>query len=203
MARDAEGYNTALVRVATTGTIFKAPVGTDMPEAGKPVSSDWVPFGTFTDDGVEHEFSEETEEVNSMQRGVVRVITTQRTLTLSCPSLESSPAVLGEFYGSIPEIDAANQSVEVRIKPHVARPKSAFLFEWRDGDAVWRMLIPVGQVSEVDSPTFSNSEAVSWAMTLQALGGGEDLAIWQINDAAFMADLPSEDQPPSEFELTA
>ncbi|MGY1440160.1 phage tail tube protein [Streptomyces reniochalinae] len=194
MARDAEGFNTDLVRVAVTGTIYKAETGAEMPAPGAAVGAEFVPLGTFDDDGVEHEFSEDTEEVKSWQRGTVRVIVTARSLTLKMNSLESSPAVLEDFYGAIPEIDAETGSVTIDIKPSVSRPKSAYLFEWKDGDdKVWRMLIPTGQVSEVESPKFSSAEAVAWGMTIQALGGGELLAQWQITDPDFAADMPTDD----------
>jgi hypothetical protein len=190
MARDAEGFNTDLVRVAVTGTIYKAPVGTAAPAPGEAVGKSFVPLGTFTDDGVEHEFSEDTEEVKSWQRGTVRVIVTGRTLTLKLSALESSPAVLGDFYGASPVVDASTKTVTLDVKPSVSRPKSAYLFEWQDGDdRIWRMFIPTGQVSEVESPKFSSAEAVTWGMTIQALGGGSALAQWQITDPGFAAEL--------------
>ncbi|MFG2183074.1 hypothetical protein ACGFLS_30745 [Streptomyces abikoensis] len=190
MARDAEGFNTDLVRVAVTGTIFMADEGTSIPAAGtKPEPKQWKPLGTFNDDGVEHGFKEDTQEVKSWQRGVVRVIVTGRVLTLKLSALESSPTVLEAFYGTAPTIDKLAKSVTFHIKPNVARPKASFLFEWKDGDEkTWRMHIPTGQVSEVESPKFSGGDAVVWGMTLQALGGGEALAEWQITDPAFYAE---------------
>jgi hypothetical protein len=189
MARDAEGFDTDLVRVAVTGTIYKADPNTDIPTPGKEAGKEWTPLGTFTDDGVEHGFSEDTQEVKSWQRGTVRVIVTGRTLTLKLSALESSPSVLEAFYGAAPVIDSANKAVTFDVKPNVARPKNAFLFEFRDGDdKVWRMHIPSGQVSEVESPKFSGGDAVMWGMTIQALGSGEALAQWQITDAEFFAD---------------
>jgi hypothetical protein len=192
MARDAEGFDTDLVRVAVTGTIYKAPTGTAMPAPGAPVPATFVPLGTFTDDGVEHDFSEDTEEVKSWQRGTVRVIVTGRTLSLKLSALESSPAVLEDFYGATPVIDADKKTVTVSIQASVSRPKSTYLFEWKDGDdKVWRMIIPTGQVAEVESPKFAATEAVTWGMTVQALGGGSALAEWQITDPDFVADMPT------------
>ncbi|UJB43602.1 phage tail tube protein [Streptomyces sp. A1-5] len=188
MARDAEGFNTDLVRVAVKGTIYMADNGTEIPVAGSKPGSTWTPLGTFNDDGVEHGFEEDTEEVKSWQRGVVRVIVTGRTLTLKLSALESSPPVLEAFYGTPPAIDTATKTVSFYIKPNVARPKAAFLFEWTDGDKAWRMHIPTAQVSEVESPKFSGADAVIWGMTIQALGGGENLAQWQIADTDFYAE---------------
>ncbi|MGW3072735.1 phage tail tube protein [Kitasatospora sp. NPDC001132] len=189
MARDAEGFDTDLVRVAVTGTIYQAKAGTAIPAAGKPVGPEFTPLGTFSDDGVEHGFEEDTQEVTSWQRGTVRVIVKGRTLTLKLSALESSPAVLEAFYGAKPVIDSVSKSVTVDIKPNVARPKNAFLFEFKDGDdKTWRLHIPSGQVSQVESPKFSGGDAVMWGMTLRALGAGDNLAQWQITDPDFFAD---------------
>ncbi|MEU7177030.1 MULTISPECIES: hypothetical protein [Streptomyces] len=194
MARDARGFNTDLVRVAVTGTIYQAPPGTAIPATGVAIDlKKWAPLGTFNDDGVEHGFEEDTEEVKSWQRGTVRVIVTGRTLTLKLSALESSPAVLEAFYGAVSVVDAESRSVLIAIKPNVARPKSAYLFEWTDGDdRIWRLHIPSGQVSEVESPKFSSGEAVMWGMTLQALGGAENLAEWQITDPEFFQEAVPE-----------
>jgi hypothetical protein len=188
MTRDAQGFDTDLVRVAVTGTIYLADQNTVIPSPGTAAGAMWKALGTFTDDGVEHGFSEDTQEVKSWQRGTVRVIVKGRTLTLKLSALESSPAVLTAFYGSTPVIDTVKKSVTYDIKPSVARPKNAFLFEWADGANTWRLYIPVGQVSEVDSPKFNGGDAVMWGMTLQALGAGDALAQWQITDSEFYTD---------------
>ena len=188
MARDAAGFDTDLVRVAVTGTIYTADPNTAIPAAGATTGATWKALGTFSDDGVEHGFSEDTQEVKSWQRGTVRVIVKGRTLTLKLSALESSPAVLGAFYGSVPVVDTAKKSVTLDIQPSVARPKFAYLFEFKDGASVWRLYIPTGQVSEVDSPKFTGGDAVMWGMTIQALGAGDSLAQWQITDTEFYAD---------------
>ncbi|MCX4687294.1 hypothetical protein OG401_23830 [Kitasatospora purpeofusca] len=175
-------YQPELARVAVTGTVFKAPLGTAMPLPGAAIGASWSSLGTFTDDGVEHEFSEDTADVTSWQNGVIRTIVTGRSLTLKLKALESSPTVLETFYGSALVGATDKLSASLKIKATVSRPREAFLFEWVDGPNTWRLLVAVGQVSELESPAFKNSEAVTWGMTVKALGANGDLAEWQITD---------------------
>lgn len=180
-------YQPDLARVAVTGTVYKAALGTTMPAAGVAVAGTWASLGTFTDDGVEHEFSEDTEDITSWQNGVIRTIVKGRSLTLKLKALESSPVVVETFYGSTLVGATDEMSATLKIKATVSRPREAFLFEWQDGAAVtWRLLIAVGQVSDLESPSFKNSEAVTWGMTVKALGANGDLAEWQITDTAVL-----------------
>ncbi|WP_433224469.1 hypothetical protein [Microtetraspora malaysiensis] len=193
MARDSEGFDTDLVRVAVTGTIYKGAPGTDIPAAGAPTGSAWTPLGTFTEDGVEHGFSEDTQEIPSWQRGIVRVVIKGRKLTLKLSALESSPAVLGDFYGSVPVVDETTKTVTVPIAANAVRPKQAYLFEFVDDDAVWRLYLPTAQVSEVESPKFTSGDAVTWGMTIQAIGSSDNLGEWQIDDPDFYEDAGGAD----------
>ncbi|WP_043471150.1 hypothetical protein [Kitasatospora sp. MBT66] len=178
-------FQPELTRVATGGALYKAPLGTPLPAAG--VTTDltkWTSLGTFTDDGVSHEFSEDTDEITSWQNGVVRTLVKGRKLTLKVSALESSKAVLETFYGSALTAGGDSKSGVLDIKATVSRPRETYLFEWQDAvGQMWRLYIPVGQVSDVESPSFKNTEAVTWGFTLSALGNAGSLAQWQITDA--------------------
>lgn len=131
-----------------------------------------------------HEFKEDTDQITSWQNGVVRTLVKGRKLTLKVSALESSRAVLETFYGSTLAAGTDAKSGVLDIKATVSRPRESYLFEWQDAvSQVWRLYIPVGQVSDVDSPSFKNSEAVTWGFTLSALGSAGSLAQWQIADA--------------------
>lgn len=175
-------YNPETARVAVTGTIYKAPLGTVMPLANASPAVAWKSLGTFTDDGVEHSFSEDTQDITSWQNGIVRTVVKGRDLTLKLKALESTPLILETFYGSTVVAAADNLSANLKVKTTVSRPREAWLFEWVDGPNTWRLMIPVGQVTDLESPSFKNDEAVTWGLTIKALGANGDLAEWQIVD---------------------
>ncbi|MGV9263155.1 phage tail tube protein [Kitasatospora sp. NPDC003701] len=191
------------LRVATTGTLYIAPPMTPMPNLTGAQFADpagWTTLGLFSEDGVEHSFSEDTEDIKSWQAGVVRTLVTGRDLTLKFSALESRPAVLESFYGLAPgSIKSADgKSVRFEIKAAEKRKPFAALFVLHDGESMWALHMDKAQVSEVESPKFTNSEAISWGMTAKALGvdANTPLGTWEIHDADIAA-LASGGTPPS------
>jgi hypothetical protein len=191
-------FDPDLVKVATTGVIFTAPklAGATAPTAKiDPItgaiklegeSKDaWHTLGLFSEDGVEHDFSEETEDIKSWQSGTVRTVITGRDLTLKFGALESSPAVLEAFYGLAPGsvTPGTGGKASFSISSNAKRAPFASFFVIRDGDMLWTMHLPNSQVSEVESPKFSSAEAITWGMTVKALGDENgNLATWDITD---------------------
>lgn len=187
-------FNRDAVRVAQTGRIFYAPAsdaGAILPatwDANTVWPAPWKSLGLFNEDGVTHEMSDDTEEIVSWQKDLVRIVTTARELTLQVVGLESSVAVIEMFYDSTFELDGTTARLAI---PH-ATPRSEykFGFEWQDNGSPWRLLLPVASVSEVESPEFNKSGAVTWGMTLRALASDSDyLAEWSTNDPRIVAEL--------------
>ncbi|MFD3956578.1 MULTISPECIES: phage tail tube protein [Streptomyces] len=202
----AANFDSDLVKVATTGVMYvakkadgviapKAEINTttgaiELVAAGAyakegSAADKWSTLGLFNDDGVEHEFSEDTEDVKSWQSGTVRTIITGRDLTLKFGALESSPRVLEAFYGLEPgsvKIEDGGKA-SFKIAANAKREPFAAFFVIRDGDMLWTMHMPNAQVSEVESPKFSSGQAITWGMTVKALGDANgNLATWDITD---------------------
>ncbi len=181
-----------LIRVANTGQIVAAgstiPVLTPSQSTLTTFASPWVNLGSFNEDGVEHEMSEDTEEIRTWQEGLVRIIVKGRTLTLKTGVLNSSRAVIEQYYGGTFVLTGTspNQVAKLDISNTQARPSGKFVFEWLDGatGSIWRMVFPNGQVGEVESPKFNAQGAVEWGMTITSLGGSAASVIgyWETND---------------------
>jgi hypothetical protein len=188
------------VRVAQGGRLqFADPADNPtVPALWSPTTSwgtPWRSLGLFNEDAVEHTFSDETEEIVSWQRGVVRIVVTGRELTLALSALETSADVLEMFYGAaFVGVGSAGSYTAGRMEiSHNAVRKPVTLgFEWYDGSngATWRLEVPNATVAETENPTFTNSGAVEWGMTLRALGTEADyLAAWTTNDPGVLAAL--------------
>lgn len=187
------------VRVAQTGRLFYQDAATSptLPTAwtsGAAYASPWKSLGIFNEDGVEHAFSDDTEDVTSWQRGIVRTIVTGRELTLALSALETSVPVLEMFYGAAFTAVGGSTPTAGRLEiPHAANRKALSLaFEWEDSStaAIWRLLIPRAQVAEVENPTMNAQGALEWGMTLKALGSDAAyLAAWTTNDPGVLAAL--------------
>ncbi len=191
------------IRIANTGQVVYAATGTTVP-ALTPAQNELTEFGVgfsslglFDPDAVEHEMDEDTEEITTWQAGVVKIIVKGRKLTLKVPAMQSSIAVVEEFYGASFVLVGTepNQVARMPIRNTQARLTRLYIFEWIDAatEAIWRLQFDRGQVGEVESPTFNAQGAVKWGMTLQALGTGlsadSELASWTTNDLSILAAL--------------
>jgi len=177
-----------LVRVAVTGQLYEAALGTAFPDPDTAPGVGWTQLGLFTDDGVEHDFSEDYEEIMSWQDGVVRVLVKSRALKLKFAALESSKAVVQTFYGET-NVDGAGvgDPDTITIATVKARGRKAYFLRLVDGDAIWQLNLAQGQVCDLESPTFSGQDAIKWGVSIQALGVNGVMAEWKILDAAYQA----------------
>lgn len=200
-------FDPTQVRVAQTGRLFYAdpadnPVLPTAWTSGTAWASPWKSLGLFNEDAVEHTFSDETEEITSWQRGLVRIVVTGRELTLGLSALETSVPVLEMFYGAAfaggTGTTGSYTSATLAI-PHAAARKPVTLgFEWEDSEngAVWRLEVPRATVAETENPTFTNGGALQWGMTLRALGSDSAfLARWTTNDADVLAVVNDDGNP--------
>ncbi|MGI5245418.1 hypothetical protein [Dactylosporangium sp. CA-139066] len=184
------------IRVANNGIIVVAATGTTIPalthsqHALTAWADPFVSLGTFNEDGVEHEFSEDTEDIKTWQLGLVRTIVKGRSATLKIGAVESSKATLERFYGAEFVVTGASGSeiAKLTVTNTAPRPAELYVFEWLDSatGAVWRCVFERGQVGKVESPKFNAKGALEWGMTLSALGGSANstLMYWETNDPA-------------------
>ncbi|MER5886803.1 hypothetical protein ABT160_23515 [Streptomyces sp. NPDC001941] len=185
-----QDYNKDAVTVASVGRIYVATEADGAAFAGvedlTAEDSKWTSLGLFdAETGVEHAFEEETQDIKSWQQGTVRTIVTSRDLTLKFSALETSPRTLELFYGLAPGSIQDGASFEWRIGAAAKRERFAAVMVLEDGDTVITCHLKSAQVSEVEAPKFTASNAVMWGMTVKALGSeyetgkGSDLAAWK------------------------
>lgn len=189
--------NSDRVRVAQTGRLFYSDpaAAAALPAtwvAGGAWPAAWKSLGLFDEDAVEHSFSDDTDEITSWQRGVVRIIVKGRELTLKLSALETSVEVLEMFYGATFALQPGNTSAKLSISASAARKPVTLGFEWEDSSsgALWRLYVPRATVSDSDSPKFAGGDAVKWGVTLRALGSdAPSLAEWTTNDPQVLTSL--------------
>lgn len=200
-------FQNQAVRVASTGQVYyiEDDTGSKFPQLqaqledpNQPVQDitthRFLQLGLLSEDALEHEFADEVEDIISWQKGVVRSIVKTRDATFKLAALETSRASLELFYGSIMSTSPAGVST-LRVEGAVARRKMICVVEFQDGTLpdsttprIYRMILPSSQVSELESPKFSSGEAVSWGVTIKALGGFYDLITLVSNDPLLNSD---------------
>lgn len=147
----------------------------------------WIPLGLFTEDGVEHEFEEETEDIESWQIGRVRTIVKSRKASFKFAGLQSNKTMLETFYGLEHGISPRKNKddydvYEFDVASNVTRPKIATLLEIYDGNRRWRFYCQMSQIGEVESPKFTSGDAVEWGITINTLAYNDKLMNLQLTD---------------------
>jgi hypothetical protein len=193
-------FEPANALAGVTGAIYYAPFGTafpdplDLADTGlTDWGATWKSLGTFNPDGVEHEFSEDIQEVPSWQKGIVRVIVKGRTVKLKLTALESRIEVIQQYYGEEFVMGGSFEYAYLDINPTTPRTPCAYGFEWVDTSTggVWRLKMPRAQAGNPENSKF-NGEVLSWGMSVSALGSSSTyVAQWETNELEIMAGLGS------------
>jgi hypothetical protein len=176
------------VRVAGTGELFLAPLGTALPStASAALASDYVGHGYTTDDGVVLSKSVEREGVPAWQSSTpVRYLVTGQEFTIQTTFLQSNAEIVklwlgsGDFDGTTPD-----WSTDVPIDP--VGQQFVLCLEWKDDALTSRLLVPKVEITETGDVTLARTEATAFPVTFGALApeSGTVLAQWLTNDPAF------------------
>lgn len=183
------------VRVAGTGELFLAEVGTAMPALSAAEPADFTGYGYTTEDGVTLSKSVEREGIPAWQSTTpVRYLTTSQELTAACTFLQSNRDILQlwlaaqEWTGD----QATGFKAEIDIDP--VSLQFAMWLVWRDGpDLASGLFIPKVEITETGDVNLARTAATAFPITFGALAPdtGNALAIYTTNDPAFAAAIPA------------
>jgi len=178
------------VRVAGTGELFLAPVGTALPTAvDTPLNVAFNGYGYTTDDGVKLAKSINRDGVAAWQSATpVRNIITSQEFTIEATFLQSNKDILKLWLnsGDFASDGGTGFRADVPVDPIGAQ--YAMVLEWKDGTITSRLVVAKVEVTDTGDVTVAR-EAQSFPVTLSALppDSGSVLASWLTSDTAFDA----------------
>ncbi|MFF1820395.1 hypothetical protein ACFVWG_24025 [Kribbella sp. NPDC058245] len=178
------------VRVAGTGELFLAPVGTALPTAANgPLNAAFSGYGYTTDDGVVLSKSVDRNGVPAWQSATpVRNIITGQEFSVACTFLQSNKDILKLWLnsGDFASDGGTGFRADVPIDPN--GQQFAMVLEWKDAAIVSRLVAAKVEVTDTGDVTLAR-EAQSFPVTLAAVppDTGNVLASWLTTDAAFAA----------------
>lgn len=158
-----------------TGGVLIAPVGTAGPtDATTAPAAAFKAAGYVGEDGLTEATDRSTEKIKAWGGDTVKIVQTDFAVTYSFTFLETlDSTVLKTVYGDGNVTTTAATStkgtlntVKVNSEP---LPAKAFLFDMKDGNARIRIHVPQGQITEVGEITYSDSEVVGYAVTVEGL----------------------------------
>lgn len=178
------------VRVAGTGELSLAPVGSTLPtSAVDELDAAFAGYGFTNEDGVTLSKSVEREGIPAWQSTTpVRYLTTSQEFTAACTFLQSNAEILKLWLGSgdFATDGSTGSRADVPVDP--VGQQYAFVLEWRDAEITSRLVIPKVEITETGDVQLARA-ATAFPVTFGALApdSGDVLASWYTNDPAFAA----------------
>lgn len=177
----------------TTGAILSAPLGTTLPtEAGATLDGAFEDTGYISEDGLEFSPDYSTSDIPDWSGAMVRRLLESFTGELTWTMLETNERSLKVAFGDdyvvkTAATQTAGTKLAVSIGAHLPARKS-WCFKMKDGDARILIVVPIGQITAVDTVTFASNEAIGWPVTLSTYAdeNGHNVYIYT-DDGVFAA----------------
>lgn len=156
------------VRVAITGELFSAPLGTTAPtDATTALPAAFIGHGYVSEDGVTESWEDSVDNIVAWQGATtVRAARTESTLTLACSLIQTRGSNLELFYpGSVVEANAGEWKIDVKSPTSDRR---AFVLNVVDGDDIIRIYLGNAELTERGEIPYQSGEAVMYPVTITA-----------------------------------
>lgn len=160
--------NGPLVRVAITGEVNVAPVGSTAPTSSvSALSAPYVGLGYVGEDGVTVTPNESVDAIRAWQNTArVRTLRTELDWTFQFEMIETKGKTVELFFRGLVQVVAAGQW---SITPDTVNPdERCFVIDVVDGAKHYRYYIPRGEVTERAEINNANGDAIGYTVTLTA-----------------------------------
>ena len=153
------------------GAIYSAPAGTVVPaDAMTALSSTYYKnLGYVSEDGVKNENSPSTETVKAWGGDTVMTMQTEKPDTFSYTLIEAlNVDVLKEVYGSENVSGTLATGITIRAN-NKTLPPHVLIVDMLLQNAIKRIVIPNGQVTEVGEIAYADADTIGYETTVQAM----------------------------------
>ena len=180
-------YAPAPNQSATTGAVAVAPVGTTMPtDAKSALASAWDDSGYISEDGISVTVTRSTTPIRDWSKNAVRNLLTEYAGSISLAFLQVDEFAAERMFGaSNVTVTAATSSAGEQIKISIGAelpPIEAWCFSMKDGNARIRVLVPQGQITDVNQIDFKPDAGNVIGGTLATYDDGTGHSIYFIYD---------------------
>lgn len=155
------------VRVAISGEVHAAPIGTAAPTtAVSALNAAFVGLGYNSEDGVVESYEESVESIRAWQNGAtVRTVTSESEARLAFTMIQTNRSTLELFHkGSVMVSDGAT-GFKLNVIMPTPDPR-AFVLDVIDGTEHIRIYVPDGEVIERGEVEYISGGAVGYPVTI-------------------------------------
>lgn len=164
------------VRVAVTGTVEAAPLGTTLPTTAESTTdAAFVDQGYVSEDGITQTINTDITDIKAWQNGdIVRKVQTGHDVMYALTLIETSEASLETYYGNY-----AAGVVEVTGEQ---MPHRSWALTVVDGEQIIRVVIPDGQITERGEVVYANGDPIGYSITITAFPDTEGVKAYIYGD---------------------
>jgi len=155
------------VRVAITGELYKAPLGSTAPtDATTALAVAFVGLGYVSEDGVTENWDDSVDNIVAWQNATtVRSATTESTGSLELTLIQTNAAVLEAFHRGSTVTEPVAGEFQIDVKPIVADP-SAWVLDVVDGLKLVRIFLGNAEITERGEVMYANGEPIGYPITI-------------------------------------
>lgn len=171
---------------ATTGTFFRAPLGTALPaDATTALVAAYEDHGFVGEEGYQYEAARSITDHKAFGGDTVATSQDSYDWTLTVTLIEDKNAeVLKTVFGDDNVDDTDPDAIKVTHNK-ARQPRSVFAIDTiSEGDAVKRFVLPVGQVVSVGPVTLVHTELIKYTLTIKAYPNPTGDNVFEYNSAA-------------------
>lgn len=163
------------VDVAVTGAVaFAETTETAPTDADTALTGEWRDVGYLSADGVVEARDRSTNNIVAWQNSdIVRVVTTEASITVQFTMIQTNAESLALFYGA--EVDTVTGSVD--IVPRASGGRRSIVVDYVDGEKFVRLYLPEAEVTAVDGPSLTAGDAASYGVTLTGYPATVDTSV--------------------------
>lgn len=168
---------------STTGAVAVAPVDTELPKTAREKLDDsvWESGGYVGDAGIAISTNKGTTVIKDWSQGTVRKALSDFDGTISVPFLQidefAAKRLVGKNNAVFAEANAQHGNMlTIDLGPDMPEIE-AYCFSMKDGESRIRVVVPRGQITNIDAINFVPNAANSWPGTLACYAGPDGWAI--------------------------
>lgn len=175
-----DATNVAIGKPKGSGAVFVAPIGSTLPtDATKALDTKFVCLGYVSEDGVTNEVETDTEDIKAWGGDTVRTVRTSRKETFTMSFIESNMDVLKLVYGSANVTGTSMDALTVK-HTNAENERMQFVIEVVLTDQrIKRIVIPVGQVTEVGEISYKDDEAIAYECTISTFPDASGATVYE------------------------
>ena len=166
--------NVTTGKPSVSGAIWRAPLGTALPtDATTALNIAFKCLGYVSEDGLTNDNSPESDTVKAWGGDTVLTLQTEKPDTFTYTLIEAiNIDVLKSVYGDDNVSGTLTTGITVRANSDEQEASAYVIETLMKGGILKRIVIPNATLSELDTITYKDDEAVGYGVTLTAMPGG-------------------------------